>query len=518
MTTFFSILRTDKSESFGKCLGCHKTLRAAEKTQDKVLLRNQDAIIVECDTKFVVGDFYVEEAQKAFDEYELSQKRKVMIHILDERSGVAKFYNKTWVVAMLAGYGMSIDEFEVLYGEDARKIIAEREEEERKAAEIHARRTAAYQDLEESTTKGFNLTFPAVSGRQGLRQYYTAQIPYGALIKLFKSDEEDIVPAELRAQRELNETRATKIGNYIIDNIGDYVLPAITASVDTAMEFEVISGSLGMLHIPIDAIMLINDGQHRRKGIEEAVAKNNCLLKETIAVTIYFDQGLKRSQQIFADINQNQVKPSSAITMTYNHRDEFSNWIISLLDDMPRIKQRVDMERSSISAKSSKLWSIIAFKKFVERMFNINDRWFKDTEEDKKGLKIKADALKMFFDRLEDDLPNWKAMLDFNISAPEIRSQFVIGHAVFLEALGIMGNKMLQNDPQLKNEFSEMKSLTKINVSRTHDTWNNRCVLFGKMNKTADGVKSTGAALCIATGLDLCPELRMTNDRILRAA
>jgi len=518
MTTFFSILRTDKSESFGKCLGCHKTLRAAEKTHDKVVLRNQDAIIVERDTKFVVGDFYVEEAQKAFDEYELSQKKKVMVQILDARSGVARTYNNAWIVAMLEGYRMSIEEFEKIHGDDARKFIAERDEEERKEAESHARRCAAFRDFEESTTKGFNLTFPAVSGRQGLRQYYTAQIPYGALIKLFKSDEEDVVPAELRAQRELNETRATKISNYILDNVGDYVLPAITASVDTAMQFEAISGSLGMLHIPIDAIMLINDGQHRRKGIELAAAKNPALLKETIAVTIYFDQGLKRSQQIFSDINQNQVKPSSAISMTYNHRDEFSSWIISLLDDMPRIKQRVDMERSSIGAKSSKLWSIIAFKKFVERMFNINDRWFKETEDDKKGLKVKADALKMFFDRLEDDLPNWKAMLDFNISAPEVRSQFVIGHAVFLESLGIMGNKMLQNDPQLKNDFVEMKPLAKINVSRTHDTWNNRCVILGKMNKSAFGVKSTGAALCLATGLDLCPELNMMNDRVLRAA
>ncbi|WP_420811655.1 DNA sulfur modification protein DndB [Marinobacterium stanieri] len=74
-------------------------------------------------------------------------------------------------------------------------------------------------------------------------------------MRLFRFDEED-VPTQLRAQRKLNEKRSKAIGEYVIKNRADYVLPALTASCDTAMRFDPIgvpgSGTrLGMLHIPL---------------------------------------------------------------------------------------------------------------------------------------------------------------------------------------------------------------------------------------------------------------------------
>ena len=53
----------------------------------------------------------------------------------------------------------------------------------------------------------------------------------------------------------------------------------------------------------MSATMLINDGQHRRYAIELALKGDTTLQNETAPVQIHFDQGLKRSQQIFADIN-----------------------------------------------------------------------------------------------------------------------------------------------------------------------------------------------------------------------
>ncbi|CAH2802664.1 MAG: unnamed protein product [uncultured Caballeronia sp.] len=163
-------------------------------------------------------------------------------------------------------------------------------------------------------------------------------------MKLFTFDDEEAVPAHLRAQRVLNERCAEDIGVYVTENPDDYVLPAITASVSSEISFEPIAvavagaaGRIGLLHIPMDATLLINDGQHRRRGIEHAIAKRPTLREETITVTIFFDQGLERSQQIFADINGKQVKPSSAINALYDRRDPFNAWALSVMGILPGI-------------------------------------------------------------------------------------------------------------------------------------------------------------------------------------
>ena len=88
---------------------------------------------------------------------------------------------------------------------------------------------------------------------------------------MFVFDDEE-VPAELRAQRTLNRHRIPEIAQYLIENRDGYVVSALTASVDTSVRFEPLggraaTGSIGTLEIPMDAQLLINDGQHRRAAI-----------------------------------------------------------------------------------------------------------------------------------------------------------------------------------------------------------------------------------------------------------
>ena len=364
----------------------------------------------------------------------------------------------------------------------------------------------------------FTYSFPAVAGVQAGKQYFTAQVPYGALVRLFTFDDEEQVPAELRAQRQLNEPRAKKIGQYVCDNRLDYVLPAITASCDSAMHFEPIVGiggaadRLGLLNIPMDATLLINDGQHRRRGIEHAIAQDRLLKDETIAVTIFYDQGLKRSQQIFADINSNQVKPSGAINMVYDHRNAFSAWVMALLERLPRLKARIELEASSVGKKSLKLWSIVAVKKAIMELTGLTERNFQDTDPAKREQL--ATLVIDYFAALDQHLPSWKAMLDFEVPASEVRENLLIGHAVFLEALSLTANLLLTE----RGNLSDLAKLRGVPVAKQHPCWQGRCVVMGRMNKTASGVKATAAELCRQMGLTLPPELRALDDQVLSAA
>lgn len=376
----------------------------------------------------------------------------------------------------------------------------------------------------------FTYTFPAVAGVQAGRSYYAAQVPYGALVKLFTFDDEEAVPAHLRAQRVLNERRAEDIGVYVTENPDDYVLPAITASVSSEMSFEPVAvagaaGRIGLLHIPMDATLLINDGQHRRRGIEHAIVKRPALREETITVTIFFDQGLERSQQMFADINGKQVKPSSAINALYDRRDPFNAWALSVMGILPGIGTRIDVENSTVPAKSYKLWSLIVFKKFLSILTGVNAKNI--TDVDQKRLQQIDEFLLTFFEHCGADIPKWASMIDGDIPASEVREEFVIGHAVWLEALGTFARRALFTGYLMDHGRPEegvirpdlacwdrMGALSKVDPRRASLMWENRCVVLGKMQKTTDGVKSTAARLLMLANVGLPADMDALEKRL----
>src|SRR5579863_926473 len=130
----------------------------------------------------------------------------------------------------------------------------------------------------------FEYVFPAIRGIQSKREYYVSMCPLRLLPKIFLFNEEELVP-ELRAQRTLNKNRIPEIARYITDNQDGYVFSAITASVDADVRFEPLASGgeghrVGLLHIPMAAKFIINDGQHRRAAIEMALRENPELADE----------------------------------------------------------------------------------------------------------------------------------------------------------------------------------------------------------------------------------------------
>lgn len=138
-------------------------------------------------------------------------------------------------------------------------------------------------------------TFPAVRGHQAGKPCYIAMCPLRLVPKIFVFNETDVAP-DLRAQRKLNIARVPEIASYLIENPRDYTLSAITASIDGAIVFEPQSDTglgqnIGTLSIPMDAQILINDGQHRRAAIEQAIKDNPELGYDNIPVLFLLMRG-----------------------------------------------------------------------------------------------------------------------------------------------------------------------------------------------------------------------------------
>ena len=199
----------------------------------------------------------------------------------------------------------------------------------------------------------FNYVFIALRGVQAGREYYSAMCPMSLIPKLFLFDEKELPPT-LRAQRSLNRSRVPAISRYILEDPKNYVFSSITASIDSRVEFRPFSqvgaaSHAGYLIVPMTARFVINDGQHRKAAIEETLKIMPELGSEHISVVFFADGGLKRSQQMFADLNKHALRPTMSLGILYNHRDPLARLCKRIADEVPVFNGRIELERSSIS-------------------------------------------------------------------------------------------------------------------------------------------------------------------------
>jgi len=334
--------------------------------------------------------------------------------------------------------------------------------------------------------------FDAIRGIQAGREFYVAMCPLKIIPKLFIFNEYDI-PPELRAQRTLRETRIPAIKNYILKNPDSYIFSSLTASVDGTMKFSPSlgqEGKLGRLYIGMDSRLLINDGQHRRKAIEEALKENPDLGHEMISVVFFQDDGLKRSQQMFSDLNKNAVKPTKSLSILYDHRDEYSKFIVNLVHSIEIFEGRVELELTSISHRSKKVFTLNGISDASMRVIGI--------AKGKKLTKEEKDTIREFWDEVSKNIPEWQLLLQNKVKPYDLRHEFVNTHTNVLNALGIMGNNLIEEFP--KNWKEKLRGLKKINWSRKNPEWKGRLIIGGQMVKNQFGIELAANTILLKCG------------------
>jgi DNA sulfur modification protein DndB len=340
----------------------------------------------------------------------------------------------------------------------------------------------------------FSLSFPVIKGRQAGKDYFVAMWSFKTLRQISIFDDSEL-PAELRAQRTLNRARIPEIAGYILDNPEDYVFSALTVSIDSEVRFEPLPGQdrLGVLHVPMDAKFVVNDGQHRRAAIIEALEQRPELANETISVVFFLDVGLTRSQQMFADLNRHGIRPSRSIGLLYDHRSERAKLAKHVVTGSPLFRDVVDMEKSSLSKRSRKLFTLSAFCNATEALID--------------GLStntIEKDAVVVseFWEIVAKQFPSWKRVQAGVTPASEIREGYIYGHGIALHALGIAGNALLKQNP--KSWKDAVSKLSKIDWSRKNSAlWEGRALIGGKVSKSTTNVELTANVIKKALGIPL---------------
>jgi DNA sulfur modification protein DndB len=341
------------------------------------------------------------------------------------------------------------------------------------------------------------LVFPVIRGLQARREYYVAMWTLRMLRQISIFDEDEL-PPELRAQRVLNKARIPEIADYILDNPDDYVFSALTVSIDSEVSFEPLPGQdkLGLLRVPMEARFIINDGQHRRAAIIEALDQRPELSHETIAIVFFLDIGLERCQQMFADLNRYAIRPSRSLGLLYDHRNDKARLAKLVITKSEVFRNIVDMEKSSLAKRSRKLFTLSAFHNACADL--IEGMATGQLGED-------ADLARGYWEAVADYFPSWRQVLEGRSLASEVREGYIHSHGIALQALGKAGNTLLKLHPD--DWRQRLEGLNRIDWSRGNaQVWEGRALIGGKVSKMTSNVVLTTNVIKQALALPLDEE------------
>ena len=340
----------------------------------------------------------------------------------------------------------------------------------------------------------FVYKFPVVRGYQAGSEYYIAMVPLKMLEKLFPYDDEFVLP-EYRAQRRLNGSRIPIISKYILDNRDSYVFSALAASIDGEFRYVPSSSNseTGVLEISMSSRFLINDGQHRKSAILEAIKEDPSLGEETISIVLYSDKGLERSQQIFTDLNKNAVKTSNSISELYDSRDSLAVVTRTVVNSIDFYNTYTDKEKDILGKYSSSLFTLNTFysanRLIIGRSTNA---------EDYVGFLLD------YWRIVSTHMRPWLELQNREITKVDLRENYIATQSIVIQAFGRVGNYFCSRKETMSDCLSKIE---KINWSRNASCWKMRAI--GKNGRIITNKK---AGMLIANyikkqiGIPLSPE------------
>ncbi len=338
--------------------------------------------------------------------------------------------------------------------------------------------------------------FLAVRAVQAGRSYFITACPLRLVADVLTFDAPDL-PPPLRAQRVLNKARVPAITRYLTANPSSYVLSAITASIDGDVNFKPLSSledgvRLGELMISADARVLVNDGQHRRAAITEALKTTPELGHESVPLVLFLDAGLARSQQIFADLNRHVVRPTRSLNVLYDHRDSIARLARKVAREICPFAGLTELEKSSLSNRSSNVFTLSGIHQATEALL----RHRRDQELDERD-----EFLVLEFWRILGELVLAWGFIGDGRTAADLRREFIHAHAVALHALGTVAGELVVRYP--KGWQKRLRKLADLDWSRANPFWDGRAIQNGRISKAGPSLILTANVLRARTGLPL---------------
>lgn len=323
-----------------------------------------------------------------------------------------------------------------------------------------------------SKPSSFTYSLPAIRAIQAGQEYFTTAVPYSVLGKLLDLDRNQLESAPL------DRDRIKSIADFIVRNIGSYVLPAITISIDGEYAFtrtqpENSAVLAGTLLISINTSIWLIDGRYRAMGIAEALRSEPSLCDESVSVVIFLQS--EGSDRKFGDIKANQRKAGRSERIVSDPCDLTATITRGVIAKVKAFTDSIEMAKTTISNRSKNLFTFSALYQANEILLANHRNLPNDVQ-----LEIAI----QFWLTIQDAMPDWTS----ETPRVDLRKQTVHAHGVILCAIATVGADMLQRYPKTwKRTLAKLKS---IDWSRNNTKlWEGRAMLGGRMTKSAASIE-----------------------------
>jgi len=255
-------------------------------------------------------------------------------------------------------------------------------------------------------------------------------------------------------------------GSYTFSNIEITILGKGKA------KFTPVGEEFGYLEFLEGVSLLINDGQHRTKGFELAIANNPDIAKDGVKVAFHIDSNLDRCRQRFADLNGHAKAVSKALNLLYDHRDLEAGITRRVIAGVPLLKALTECEQNSLPKASRKLFTLNGLHEATSALL---------CGQEDLTLDKQVDLAIHFWAAVADLIPDWAAVFRKEAVSAEVRQEAIHCQAVALVALGKTGSFLLSRHP--KDWQKKLAGLSNVDWSRSNPAWENRVIFNGVIRK-----------------------------------
>lgn len=339
------------------------------------------------------------------------------------------------------------------------------------------------------------VSFPAMKGRMGKREYYATLMQMSAIPRMFSFDDWAELAPEDREQRILNVKRVPEIAHYILDNEDGYIFSSITSSYRANVAYRPVTddGTIGYVEMDIaDANFIINDGQHRAAAIKEALKSNPDVASDTISVLLFPYENKARVQQMFSDLNRFVQKTSKSLDILYDKRDRLSTVTLRVVEQVPVFKDMVDKDAVSLPVRSAKLFTLAAF-------YDANKELLKGRDNESASDDELVGHAVSYWSAVAEAMPDWRKVKAGLLTSLELRQERISSHSTVLRAIGAVGADLmaLENWPEMVRGFEA------VDWAKKNKEWEGVCIVANSVVSNRQARLATKAYLKRHLGLPL---------------
>lgn len=211
---------------------------------------------------------------------------------------------------------------------------------------------------------------------------------------------------------------------------------------------------------------------------------------------IYVDQGLKRSQQLFADLNRYVVRPTSSLGILYDHRDPMSQMMQEVVKEVEAFRVLTEKAKTTISNRSRRLFTLsVLYHSTCDLLGK------------KKGDKVTERERQLaaaYWAEVVQNIPDWQLATTRKVLTSELRKDFIHAHGIALRSLGRVGAALLTL--QQTEWKRKLKKLQNLDWSRTNSgLWEGRAMVAARISKSHNNIVLTANVIKRTLGLSLTP-------------